>query len=120
MIVTIDFKNDILSALLERCRITGSAVEDVVDDLLREALEQPQVENINLTEVLLESLSRIRAMPPETEFSLEDVVSKDSWDAMSPGDRKSFGKLFRREAENSGLAEWMRRSSGNKAIYQTA
>ncbi|MBC3271917.1 DUF1413 domain-containing protein [Pseudomonas sp. SWRI81] len=118
MIVSLDIKNDVLTALLARSRDTGSSVEDVMDELLREALEQPQIESIDIAEILAESLASVRKMNPDTEFTLEDVVSKESWMAMSTGDRKSFGKLFRKETENSELAEWMRRSSGNKAIYR--
>jgi hypothetical protein len=119
MIITIELQNDVLAALLERTRANGTAIEDVVDDLLREALEQPQVESIDIHEILDESLARLREMKPDSEFSLEDVISSQSWEAMSTGDRKSFGKLFRKEAERAGLAEWQRRSSGNKAIYRT-
>lgn len=119
MNVSFEMKNDILAALLARSRENGSSIEDVIDELLREALEQPQVESVNVSKILAESLANVRNMHPDTEFTLEDVVSKESWEAMSGGDRKSFGKLFRKETESSELAEWKRRSSGNKAIYRT-
>lgn len=119
MIVQIELKDDILAALLGRSLESGITVDELIDELLRESLEQPMPESVDLARILEASLDYVRALQPDFQFTLEDVIAQPDWDAMSSGDRKSFGKLFRKQAESLGLAEWVRRSSGNKAIYRS-
>lgn len=119
MIVQLEIRDNVLAALLARSLESGSSVDDLVDELLRDSLEQPIPESVDLARILEASLDYVRALQPDFQFTLEDVIAQPDWDAMRTGDRKSFGKLFRKQAESLGLAEWVRRSSGNKAIYRS-
>jgi hypothetical protein len=119
MIVQIEIRDDVLAALLARSLENGSSVDELVDELLRDSLEQPIPEGVDLARVLEATLEFVRTLQPDYQFTLEDVIAEQDWDAMTSGDRKSFGKLFRKQSESLGLAEWVRRSSGNKAIYRS-
>lgn len=118
MNINIEIKNDILAALLSRSAETNSSVETVLDELLREALEQPSFVGVVVADVLEACLKKVRQLKVGERFTLDDVISPQTWDSMSTGDRKSFGKRFRKEAESAGLAEWETRNSANKAIYK--
>lgn len=118
MNINIEIKNDILAALLSRSAETNNSVEAVLDELLREALEQPSFVGVVVADVLEACLKKVRKLKVGEMFTLDDVISPQAWDAMSSGDRKSFGKRFRKEAESAGLAEWETRNSANKAIYK--
>lgn len=117
MIITVELKDDVLAALLTRSLETSRSVEVLLDEILREAFEHPPADSIEVDQIVNESLAAVRDWPSD-EFILEDVVSAESWTALSTGDRKSFGKRFRKKAEASKIAEWVRRTSGNKAVYR--
>lgn len=117
MIVQLDISNDMLTNLLSRSDEAGMSVDDVLDELLREAFDQPRAEVVDLQLALDSSMSAVRELSSGSTFMLENVIDQDLWDAMSVGDRKSFGKRFRKEAEGAGIAQWKDRTSGNKAIY---
>lgn len=118
MNINIEVKNDILAALLSRSAETNSSVETVLDELLREALEQPSFVGVVVVDVLEACLKKVRQFKVGEIFTLDDVIPPQTWGSMSTGDRKSFGKRFRKEAESAGLAEWVTRNSANKAIYK--
>lgn len=118
MNINIEIKNDVLAALLSRSAETNNSVETVLDELLREALEQPTFVGVVVADVLEACLEKVRQLKVGEMFTLDDVISHQMWDSMSTGDRKSFGKRFRKEAESAGLAEWETRNSANKAIYK--
>ena len=117
MIVSIDIKEGVLAALLERSSSVNSTPEELINNLLASALGQPEAETINHEQVIKDALTKVRELPAALEFTLEDVIDADSWQLMSTGDRKSFGKAFRKQAESSGLAAWSYRNGSNKAIY---
>jgi hypothetical protein len=117
MIVTLDIKDEVLAALLERSSSTSSTVEELLNTLLASALDQPMTETVDHQQVIKLALTKVQRLPAGQEFTLDDVIDQDAWQIMSTGDRKSLGKAFRKQAEASGLAAWSYRNSSNKAIY---
>ena len=52
------------------------------------------------------------------EFHINDVCSDQVWEQLSSGERKRLGRLFRKEIESKKIAKFLRRTTGNKAIYE--
>jgi hypothetical protein len=117
MIISVDLKDGLLAALLERSGSVNSTPEELINSLLASALGQPEADTIDHGRVINDALAEVRKLPSGEEFALEKVIHPDTWQLMSTGDRKSFGKAFRKQAEGSGLAEWSYRNGSNKAIY---
>lgn len=119
MMITLEFRNDLLAALLERSKAANSNPDELINTLLASALGQPapEVQSVDPEEVVKLALGKVRELPANQEFTLDDVIDQATWHKMSTGDRKSLGKGFRKQAEASGLAKWADRNSSNKAIY---
>lgn len=117
MLVNIQIKEDLLFALLTQARKNGSTVEVAIDDILREALDDPDLESKSLGTFLDVAIRGVEAIEKMAEFSLDDVLGNEDWNRLSSGDRKSLGRSFRKEVERLGIAVWLRRNSANKAIY---
>lgn len=117
MIITIDLKDGVLAELLERSSSSNITPEEMLNNLLISALGQPETETVDHPEVIKKALTKVEKFSPQREFTLDDVMDAEAWQRMSTGERKSFGKAFRKQVEASGLAEWSHRNSSNKAIY---
>lgn len=117
MLVNIQIKEDLLLALLTQARKNGSTVEAAIDDILREALDDPDLENQSLGAFLHEAIRGVETIEKDAEFSFDDVLGDANWNRLSGGERKSLGRSFRKEVERLGIAAWLRRNSANKAIY---
>jgi hypothetical protein len=118
MKVTFEIRDDLLAALLDRSSSTNITTEEVLNSLLAAALDQPEAEAVDLVHAVRVTLSEVTKVAHGETFLVEDVIPADIWQSMASGDRKSFGKTFRKQAAQSGLAEWVSRNSGNKAIYR--
>ncbi len=117
MKVTFEIRDDLLAALLDRSS-TNITAEEVLNSLLAAALDQPEAEAFDLVHAVQVTLSEVAKVAHGETFLVEEVIPTDIWQSMASGDRKSFGKTFRKQAAQSGLAEWVSRNSGNKAIYR--
>lgn len=117
MLISIQIKDDLLRALLTHAEKNGSTAEVAIDDLLREALDDPDLESKSLGAFLHEAIRGVDAIEKMAEFSFDDVLCSEDWNRLSGGDRKSLGRSFRKEVERLGIAVWLRRNSANKAIY---
>lgn len=118
MKVTVEIRDDLLAALLDRSSSSNSTAEDVLNGLLAAALDQPEVESVDLVNAIQVTLKAVEKVPHGETFLVEDVIPNDIWQSMTTGDRKSFGKTFRKQVVQAGLAAWITRNSGNKAIYR--
>lgn len=118
MMVTVEIRDDLLAALLDRSSSSNSTTEDVLNGLLAAALDQPEVESVDLVHAIQVTLRAVEKVPHGETFLVEDVIPNDIWKSMTTGDRKSFGKTFRKQVDHAGLASWVTRNSGNKAIYR--
>jgi plasmid stability protein len=117
MLISIQIKDDLLRALLIHAGQKGSTAEAAIDDILRDALDDPDLENKSLGAFLDEAIRGVDAIENMAEFSFDDVLGSENWNRLSGGDRKSLGRSFRKEVERLGIAVWLRRNSANKAIY---
>ena len=118
MKVMIEVRDDLLAALLDRSSSTNTTTEEVLNSLLAAALDQPETEAVDLVHAVQVTLTEVAKVVHGEEFLVEDVIPAEIWQSMTSGDRKSFGKTFRKQAAQSGLAEWVSRNSGNKAVYR--
>ena len=118
MKITVEIRDDLLAALLDRSSSSNSTAEDVLNGLLAAALDQPEVESVDLVNAIQVTLKAVEKVPHGETFLVEDVIPNDIWQSMTTGDRKSFGKTFRKQVDQAGLATWVTRNSGNKAIYR--
>lgn len=118
MKITFEVRDDLLAALLDRSGSTNATPEELLNSFLAAALDQPEAEAVDLVHAVQATLNEVAKLTPEETFLVEDVIPADIWQSMTSGDRKSFGKTFRKQAAQSGLAEWITRNSGNKAIYR--
>jgi hypothetical protein len=101
------------------------AFSDFVLDAIAKALPDDDGEDGPITvstdildELVTLSVEKARLVPSGEEFLLFDVCPRNSWLALSSGDRKQLGKRFRKAVEGGGLAVWVRRRSDNHAIYR--
>lgn len=117
MLVSIQIKDDLLLALLTQAKKNGSTLEVAIDDILRDAIDDPDLESKSLGAFLHEAICGVEAIKEMAEFSLDDVLGYENWNRLGGGDRKSLGRSFRKEVERLGIAVWLRRNSANKAIY---
>jgi hypothetical protein len=118
MKVTVEIRDDLLAALLDRSSSTNSTADEVLNGLLAAALDQPEAEAVDLVQAIQLTLQAVEKVPHGETFLVEDVIPTETWQSMTTGDRKSFGKTFRKQVAQAGLAEWVTRNSGNKAIYR--
>ncbi|KTB69972.1 MULTISPECIES: DUF1413 domain-containing protein [Pseudomonas] len=117
MLVNIQIKDDLLRALLNQAHKNDSTPEGLLDEILRQELDDPDLESKSLNAFLQEAIRGAGAIEKMTEFSFDDVLGREDWNRLSGGDRKSLGRSFRKEVERLGIAVWLRRNSANKAIY---
>ena len=118
MKITVEIRDDLLAALLDRSSSSNSTAEDGLNGLLADALDQPEAESVDLVNAIQVTLKAVEKVPHGETFLVEDVIPNDIWQSMTTGDRKSFGKTFRKQVDQAGLATWVTRNSGNKAIYR--
>lgn len=118
MKITVEIRDDILVALLDRSSATNVSTEELLNSLLASALDQPEPEAVDLLQAIQSTLDAVRKVPAGETFLVEDVIPPEYWQAMTTGDRKSFGKSFRKQVEEAELAAWDYRNSGNKAVYR--
>lgn len=71
----------------------------------------------NLSRVLRASVEQARHLATGKEFHLDEVCPVGDWKTLSPGERKSLGKLFRKALVDEAIASFAGRTSTNKAIY---
>lgn len=118
MKVLVEIRDDLMAAVLGLSSSSGNTVDEVLNNLLAVALDQPEAEAVDLAHAVQVTLKAVEKVPFGDTFLVEDVIPNDLWHLMTTGDRKSFGKAFRKQVDLAGLAEWVSRNSGNKAVYR--
>lgn len=100
------------------------SIDVFICDALNNSLAEPSSLSLRKpvnVEALIESAVEAACMKPSgVEFMLIDLVTNEAWEALSGGERKSLGKGFRKavEARVPAVAEFVRRTSSNKAVYK--
>ena len=120
---------EIDDALLSKSLIDAQEQEIPLDkfisDALSVALTSPLTPStnhkaVNVESVINSAVEGARRKDKGTEFMLVDICAGEDWDALSGGERKSLGKGFRKAVEGitPPIAEFVRRTSSNKAVYK--
>jgi hypothetical protein len=120
--IVLDLDDSILSKALIESQEQECSLAEYITDVIAAALELPAIKKpvINVSELIDAALEKAATKPIGAEFMLIDVCPDDVWAKLSGGDRKSFGKGFRRVAESQTppLIAFDRRTTGNKAVYK--
>ena len=70
-------------------------------------------------DLIAETLVRVNAIAAGKELFLPDVLTDTAWQTLTSGERKGFGKMFRKVVERDAqpIAKQVRRASNNLAVY---
>lgn len=95
-------------------------VNDSLDTLFKTPQDEPTYPSISVQDVIDSAVKRAQAKNVDEEFLLADLCSQEEWESLNPGGRKSLGKGFRKAVETMTppIAEYVRRTSANKAVYR--
>ena len=124
--INFSIENMLLGRVLDECLDQNKSLEVFISDALKAALnddKKPLEGKDNLLERIIETaIEKAKAKPKATTdddvFHLDDLCSPKDWEALSSGERKSMGKLFRNRIETMGIAKHAGRTNTNKAIYK--
>jgi len=120
--VTISLADSTLGAALTAALQQNMTLEAFIESAIRNAVSsaatpfQPRPP-VNLETVLNDAVSLARSKAQGDKFLLKDLCDPQAWVCLSAGDRKVFGKRFRKVVEDKGIAEHWKKSSSNQAIY---
>lgn len=120
IILTLD--DNILSRVLLEAIEQESTLEDYLSDAIAQVLEIPVEKKavVDIERIIETALHIAATKQVGDEFLLSDVCGVDDWASMGGGERKQLGKGFRKAVENraSHIAVFMKRTTGNKAVYK--
>ena len=91
-------------------------IENVVNSTMLQPIE-PKTPLI-LDSIINQAIQNAGEKVSGDEFHINDVCSDQVWEQLSSGERKRLGRLFRKEIESKKIAKFLRRTTGNKAIYE--
>jgi len=112
----------LLRALTESAK-QQTSLAVFITHVLKAALESPNPVSPPLPnkveDLIAATLVRVHAIAAGKEFLLSDVFADAAWQTLTGGERKSFGKNFRKAVESNSppLAKYVRRASNNLAVY---
>ncbi|WP_137175937.1 DUF1413 domain-containing protein [Massilia sp. HP4] len=123
MKVSIELDDALLARALSNCVERKVEFEAFIAAAIREALDDPEVsdaEDVDITGAVARTVAFASELAPGSEFHIDDVCPPSDWTALNSGERKIFGKAFRKAVEGSlpAVAVHVGRTSGNKAIYR--
>ena len=91
-------------------------IENVLNSTMLQPIE-PKTPLI-LDSIINQAIQNAEKKVSGDEFHINDVCSDQVWEQLSSGERKRLGRLFRKEVESKKIAKFLRRTTGNKAIYE--
>jgi hypothetical protein len=123
MKVFFEFDEALLAKVLNECVEQKVEFEEFVMTAIREALDEPEdggARDFDIAGMVARAVAFARELAPGSEFHLDSVCPRSDWDGLNSGERKIFGKAFRKAVEggNPLVARHAGRTSGNKAIYR--
>lgn len=125
---TIEFKldDDLLGDAYFEAKKAGQTLDEFVATAIAEKVKGARAQassaassNGKSETVLETALDRARVRKKGDQFTVRELYSREEWEKLTSGDRKSLGKQFRREAEagKSQIARHVGRNDANQAIY---
>jgi hypothetical protein len=119
--ITIEINDSLLSKAIIESQAKKVSLSDFINNSLETILrEPPEVNKISVAEILQNTIERVKELESGKTFLLVDMCKKENWNALNSGERKQFGKIFRKEVEDGQelIAKHIDRTTSNKAIYQ--
>jgi hypothetical protein len=119
--VFIEFDEGLLAKVLTECVDRKIEFDAFVIGAIRDALNEPDDScTKDLTGVVGKAVEQASGLAVDSTFHIDSVCPPDEWNALNAGERKIFGKAFRKAVEGSTpqIAVHVGRTSGNKAIYR--
>lgn len=101
--------------LLQRGSELKMGAEQLINHLLDETQDDGD-EGMSFESAKEIALARAAARNGGSEFTLEDLFSREEWAAVPA--RKSLGRYFRKDAEKTKLVEHVGKTDTNHAIYR--
>lgn len=119
----IEFDDALLAKALSECVERKINFEAFVEGAVRDALDAPDessARDFDISGIVARAVEQASALASDSIFHIDSVCPFDDWNALNGGERKIFGKAFRKAVEGSTprIAIHVGRTSGNKAIYQ--
>jgi uncharacterized protein DUF1413 len=111
--------DDVLTNALIEAKKRGQTLDELVGEKLKEVGEAKGSADVRSETALAQALDRARAKEKGARFTVPELFPREEWRLVASGDRKTLGKLFRREAEagKSPIARHVGRNKTNQAIY---
>ena len=125
MKVFVEFDEVLLSKVLNECAEQKVEFEVFVMAAIREKLEEPEdsgARDFDVAKTVAKAVAIASELATDSEFHIDSICPPSDWNALNSGERKIFGKAFRKAVEGSNppVAVHVGRTSGNKAIYRRA
>jgi hypothetical protein len=105
-----------LNQAIEQDIDLNTYIENALNNTLLKPIEPKKP--LALNSLINQAIQNSEKKTSGAEFHINDVCSDEMWEQLSSGERKRLGKLFRQEIESRKIAEFLRRTSANKAIYK--
>ena len=122
----VEIEDALLSKALIDAQEQEVSLDTFISDAVNAALANPSPSlvrpPVNVEHLISSAVERACAKASGSEFMLFDLCAQEDWEGLSGGERKSLGKGFRKAVElmEPPVAVYLRRTSGNKAVYQRA
>lgn len=120
----VEIDDTLLSRVLIDSQEQGINLNTFITDALNTALASPNLilprKTVNVDDVIKRAINIARSKDVGSEFMLRELCTDDDWEALSGGEHKSLGKLFRKAVEGitPPIAAYAYRTSSNKAVYK--
>jgi len=118
--ISITLADSVLVAALNEAIGMKSSLDFFIEGAITAAISNPTVHvrrTVSLEKILDDALTAAHKIPPGERFLLKDLCG-NSWATITTGERKIFGKLFRKSVETLLIAELVEKTSSNQAIYK--
>lgn len=119
--ISITLSDSVLAAALNQAIGNKSSLDVFIEGAITAAILSPTIHvrrTVSLEKILDDAITAAHNKPAGERFLLKDICSQHTWDAITTGERKIFGKMFRKSVETLLIAELVEKTSSNQAIYK--
>ena len=118
--VMIELDERVLTGILIQATELNINLNTHIENVLNSTMLQPIEPKtpLILDSIINQAIQNAGEKVSGDEFHINDVCSDQVWEQLSSGERKRLGRLFRKEIESKKIAKFLRRTTGNKAIYE--
>jgi hypothetical protein len=112
----LNLSQPLLMLILPAAQAMGLSLEEFLDHAARAFLAAANP-SATVDELLQVALTEAEAIEPGNHFSLDELLAPPVWAALSTGDRKHLGKMFRKHIEEKYIGLYIARTTTGKALY---